>query len=222
MKPLFKSLLLVAGMAFSAVPACADAALVAQDWRTPGDAALTQDTGTGLLWLDLSGPGMPFGMSVAQVLPELGAGGDFAGFRYATEAEVLTLLAHAGLADLSGAWASANYPPVLDLQALVGVTRASFGETFGATATQGLNASYVLGVAVQQQSNPLSAVYQQARVLVVNDVSLDRTAFLGHWLVTPVPEPATATLLAAGLALLALAMGRRLRAGVGAPARREA
>jgi hypothetical protein len=66
-------------------------------------AALTSDPVTGNTWLGLkwtSGvsevtgvqPGTQSGMSIAQVLAELGPGGDFEGWRYATYAEVTSLL----------------------------------------------------------------------------------------------------------------------------------
>lgn len=170
--------------------------LLELDWQATGDGALTQDTVTGLLWLDL---GAAFNRSYNDVSTQFGAGGDFEGFRYASEQEVRTLFANAGIVDLSGNWNPLNYQAVLDLQTLIGITRSSFGESFGVTGDQGINSSYLLGIGVQQQSNPASSVYQQARVLVNSGITPDQTAFLGHWLVMPVPLPPALWLFCAGL-----------------------
>jgi hypothetical protein len=72
------------------------AALIDQDWQSPGDAQLLLDTSTGLLWLDHT-PTMD--ISYNDVTGALGTGGAFDGFRYATEAEVLHLWAEAGISD---------------------------------------------------------------------------------------------------------------------------
>ena len=57
------------------------AALVDQDWQSPGDAQLLLDTSTVLLWLDHT-PTMD--ISYNDVTGALGTGGTFDGFRYAT------------------------------------------------------------------------------------------------------------------------------------------
>lgn len=179
-----------------AISTVANGSLVELDWQAAGDGAITYDTATGLQWLDL---GASFNRSFDDVSTQLGAGGDFQGFRYATEAEVRVLFADAGIPDLSGSWSPANYQPVLYLQSLIGITRGSFGESFGATGDQGVNPSYLLGIGLQQQSNPASSVYQQARVLVNDTIATDQTAFLSHWLVKPVPVPSATWLFGAGL-----------------------
>ena len=181
---------------FCMIATSANGSLLGIDWQTAGDKALTQDTTTGLQWLDLSASS---NRSFSDVSTQLGVGGDFEGFRYASEVEVRTLFSNAGVPDLSGAWNLLNYQPVLDLQSLIGITRGSFGESFGATGDQGFNSSSVLGIGLQQQSNPSSSVYQQARVLVNNTIPLDQTAFLGHWLVRPVPVPSAVWLFGSGL-----------------------
>ena len=61
----------------------------------------TSDTATGLDWLDLtetSGPrdGEPRGFSADDVLGQLGAGGQFEGWRYANFVEVHQLMENAG------------------------------------------------------------------------------------------------------------------------------
>ena len=188
---------ILAAVVLCTTSAVADAALVVSDWQAAGDGAITFDTATGLQWLDLDAS---FNRSVTDVTAQLGAGGDFEGFRYASEMEVRTLFVDAGIPDLSGSWNSLNYLPVQNLQTLIGVTRASFGESFGATSDQGISPSYVLGIGLQQQSNPASSVYQQARVLTNSSIMLDQTSFLAHWLVRPVPLPSALWLFSSGLA----------------------
>jgi len=56
----------------SAVSSGASAGLLSMDWQTAGDNLLTQDTVSGLQWLDLTETyGSPFGT----VSAEFGAGG---------------------------------------------------------------------------------------------------------------------------------------------------
>jgi hypothetical protein len=96
------------------------AALVDQDWQSPGDAQLLLDTSTGLLWLDHT-PTMD--ISYNDVTGALGTGGTFDGFRYATEAEVLHLWAQAGISDTN--WEVANigeWEAVRDLANRLGTT----------------------------------------------------------------------------------------------------
>ena len=189
----FKSLL--GAVVLFTISTVANGSLVERDWQTVGDRALTYDTTTGLQWLDLTASS---GQSVNEVLAQLGAGGTYDGFQYASENEVRTLFSNAGIPDLSGEWNSLNYQPVLDLQTLIGVTRSSFGESFGATSDQGSSSLLVRAIGLQEQSNPLSSVFEQGRVFTTT-VDYDRTAFLGHWLIKPVPIPSAVWLFGSGL-----------------------
>ena len=54
-----------------------------------GQGALTRDTAQGLDFLDLEGT---FGRSFQDVSSQLGSDGEFAGFRYATAAEIINLV----------------------------------------------------------------------------------------------------------------------------------
>lgn len=65
-----------------------NAAFIDVDWQTPGDAAITFHTDTNLAWLDLS---VTASMSVNEVLTSLNPGGQFEGWRYATQEDVETL-----------------------------------------------------------------------------------------------------------------------------------
>jgi hypothetical protein len=70
----------------------AHASLVTADWKVGGDGLVALD-GSGLEWLDLS---ETIGKSFTDVSSELGVGGDFEGFTYATLAQVSSLFAFAG------------------------------------------------------------------------------------------------------------------------------
>jgi probable HAF family extracellular repeat protein len=180
---------------YCAISTMANSALVEMDWKTPGDKSITYDTATGLQWLDLTAS---FNRSVSDVASQLGVGGDYQGFQYATESEVRTLFSNADIPDLSGEWSPLNYQPVLDLQPLVGITRASFGESFGATGDQGTSPLDILGIGLQQQSNPASSVFEQARVSTNDSISIYQTAFLGHWLIKSVPNHSAVSFMPLG------------------------
>ena len=72
---------------------------------------LTIDTNTSLEWLDLT---LSLNMSMNEVLSELGAGGLFEGFRYATRAEIDVLWSNAGIAIPSYTRDDPDTPPLMD------------------------------------------------------------------------------------------------------------
>lgn len=98
----------------------ADAALINRDWQVAGDGLIVRDTNTHLEWLKLT---QTFGMSYTSVSDQLGSGGMFAGFRYATNTEVVDLFSDYFGISLSGFYGEA--PAVVD----AGVRTAS--ETLG-------------------------------------------------------------------------------------------
>ncbi|MBI4889564.1 MAG: hypothetical protein HY821_02995, partial [Acidobacteria bacterium] len=73
------------------------AALIEADWNVLGDKAILQDTSSGLEWLDLN---KTAGQSYSFVAANLGLGGLFSGFRYATPAELHGLFVNAGIPDI--------------------------------------------------------------------------------------------------------------------------
>lgn len=91
---ILSSALLILAFGFSSI---ANAVVVEIDWQTAGDNLITKDTISGLDWLDLTETN---GMSRDYVLTQLGAGGIYEGWRYASSAEVVTLWLNFGL-DLS-------------------------------------------------------------------------------------------------------------------------
>ncbi len=73
------------------------AALVSQD-SIYGPDSITLDTDTGLLWLDWS---QTIGLSFDEVSAQLGEGGLYSGFRFATNDEVNTLWLNGGIVDVT-------------------------------------------------------------------------------------------------------------------------
>ena len=102
--------------------------LLALSWQTsyaalvevPGDPTLTLDEETGLQWLDLTETD---NLSYDFVVSQLGLGGQFEGFRYATTAEVSTLYDHAGLVQGFNIAEGVNDAAINDLLALLGTTQ---------------------------------------------------------------------------------------------------
>ena len=70
------------------------ATLIARDWLTVNDAALTYDTATGLEWLDIT---VTAGFSYNEVSAELGTGGTYEGFEFASKQQVVDLFFAVGL-----------------------------------------------------------------------------------------------------------------------------
>ncbi len=110
-------------------PNQAGADLVSASDPVFGAGSLTIDTDTNLAWLDLT---FTDGKSFDDVSSQFGAGGDFEGFRYATENEVLTFFEHAGIPNVPGT-SSENFDPISALYTLVGTTDTDLA--LGLTAT---------------------------------------------------------------------------------------
>lgn len=218
----------------------AHATLVSMDDAVFGTGSLTRDSTTGFEWLDLTLTGARTYNDIVgnDGSNEFVAGGDFAGFRYATLTEVEQLWIAAGIAPSD---VYHEGPPA------TGTFQTNAGATFaGARALQDL-----IGYALTTANPP----FMNAGGWVSNAVALDRsgvgyasldtctvgTGFCGgssqpmtrahlspanaywetyqwqHWLLREsavegqVPEPTTLALLIAALALLARAQ-RRVRA----------
>lgn len=84
---------LAALVCLAALAPLASADLTSRDWASSGDGLLTFDSDSGLEWLDWQ---YTNNRSYADVSSQLGAGGEFEGFRYATEDEMRGLYEHAG------------------------------------------------------------------------------------------------------------------------------
>ena len=197
----------------------AHATLTEVDWQLAGDGLLTRDQATGLEWLDWS---HTFNRSYNDVSAKFSAGQEFAGFRYATEAELLTLY--------SG---SAGFPnvPVQDVTDAANIPAAvAFAALFGTTFLNGGRAVYDLVAAEPFTTNGIYGFGPAPYHIVTSyDFASGRLAprwlnlsdsgpgdFVGHALVR-VPEPSPISMLGTSLAAAGLLARRRRRGGPRAP-----
>src|SRR5262245_21225908 len=96
------------------LPGSVNMALLEKDWKTAGDKLLTLDNTTGLEWLDLT---QTAALTFNVVSAQLGPGGNFEGFRFATLSEVNGFLAASGLPPTN--WTPGNCPGDPSLNAAV-------------------------------------------------------------------------------------------------------
>jgi hypothetical protein len=209
-------------MFFFALPAIAHADLVDRGLQT-------YDSQSGLEWLDLS---QTRGLSFDAVCAQLGAGGSYAGYRYATTLEAQTLLGEFGLPIVSyttyatDIWA----PNLANFDALLGLNVGGLGPAYGFQAETGdlAGAGYHLllygsaasmNTALNADSDDAIAagdrlISRSAEVTVGYAASYsDRN--LSHFLVrkaepvTSVPEPGTYALMLVGLMGVGLVSRRK-------------
>lgn len=69
------------------LPNISFAIIVNVDWQSVNDNLITRDTSNGLDWLDL---GVTANRSYDDISSQLGAGGEFSGWRYATRSEIIS------------------------------------------------------------------------------------------------------------------------------------
>ena len=161
----------------------------------------TLDDATNLEWLDLT---ESTNRSFNDVSGEFGVGGDFAGFRHATTADITTL------------WTSQGFPPGFT-QLPAPASFANFLTLFGATS--GGAFPDIEGYFATTTGTGLGRLLQadgDGRFFALVDEGFDPTSFgtqTGNWLVrdavSAVPEPAPLGVLALGI--FGLAISRRYR-----------
>ena len=191
---LFASLLTVL-----ALPAEA-ASLISGDDAVFGVDSITVDPNTGLEWLDWT---VSTNRSYDDVSSQFGVGGDFEGWRHASQGEVIDLFSNAGITQFDNN--IADDPYVWDLAAKIGDTGTSSLGGIASLAMTDTILSVVSGTryimlldVAGVLSNP-----RTAWVSTHNGESYPSYSYMGHALVresqSSVPEPSTLALLAVGL-----------------------
>lgn len=184
------------------VPMIANAALVEVDWQITGDYLITRDTISGLDWLDLTETN---NMSRNYVLTQLGSGGQFDGWRYASSAETVALWANFGV-DLS----TTPLGPTSGLDPSIVIA----AETLGGILDEPSLPYWTLGLT--SDNNPMNTFhYARLGALYISDfnwtifsgvdgeyiATYDANEVTSHYLVqtSPVPVPAAVWLFGSGL-----------------------
>ena len=122
----------------------ASASLVLDDWNTLDDRLIVRDERTGLEWLNL---GLTTGLSFNQVNAQLGAGGSYQGFRFATLEEVESLYISA---DIFGSHSNlvgdeTEKQKVVNFIDMIGETERNSGSGYESAHATGLLADITSG-----------------------------------------------------------------------------
>lgn len=194
------------------------AALIERDWAAAGDRNVLLDAHTGLEWLKLS---VTANQSFNDVAENLGPGGVYDGFRFATEVEVLALWAGAGITHIEREWMqSGEHEAMKALVDLLGpTTMFEVGEFPVATHALGMIDAWPESSPDERWVMELTyapdglTTRTSARHYTWNVTAAD--IHYSSYLVREVPLPAAFWLLASGMSLLLLGGGRRGQSGVG-------
>ena len=188
----------------------------------------TRDTASGLEWLDLS---QTSGYSFNEVVSNFGAGGLFAGYRFATTVETQGILAQIGLPIV----AYTQYPngtlsaALAKFDALFGLNVAGLGPAYGFSAEVGdaipgyagyheVYYGFPMSLNTDLPLSEIDGAYGNllisTREVTVGYASAYKDHNLAHFLVrnvSAVPEPQAFALLLGGLLLTSAVVRRRSR-----------
>ncbi len=209
-----KALIVTAGLATGAAQATV---ISAGDDAVFGVGSLTIDAGQGLEFLDLT---LSTNRSFNDVSTQFGVGGDFAGFRYASRAEVVSLANNSGFLPSASVGANVNGNPgdqLSILSSLVGITFGNTSLNYSMGYTSDLYSSsqvYLVYLQDNIQSNMSDTVHASDQLIQFTTLTAQ---YYGSWLVRnavsipggSIPEPASFTLLAVGLAGVAFSKRKR-------------
>lgn len=203
---------LISSVAFLVLSVNANGAIISIDWQSTGDNLISRDTSSSLDWLDLTETN---NMTMLQVKSQLGSGGAFEGWRYATGTEVISLWSNFNI-DLSS-----NGP-----QSLVGVdANIILASNFlGNISCESNCSTYPYGTSgwIDEASPTTSYLYYTmgASIYQTSLSSYDRYGYSlsneafgsvsrGSYLVKPVPIPAALFLFSTGIIVLAATARRK-------------
>lgn len=201
----FKSILGTTCAFLAAVSFNANAIPTSADWKTAGDGLITYDANTELEWLDLT---VTTGLSYGSVLDQLGAGGAYDGFRFASLTEVQNILQSFGIPIYHGGFGgigSPIYEPIANMLTMMGDT---FSVPDGRVETGTLG---FFDKVATTTANWAGAYYQsvnQENIIVTDGIfdytfqDYDAIEYAGSYLVrnnVNVPEPSVAILITSGL-----------------------
>lgn len=184
----------------------AQADLYVESGQQFGPDSLIYDSRTGLTWLKLT---FSEGLSYSQTSADFQPGAQFAGFRYATADEVLSLFNSAGFGQGTLTQTDPGYSAAGALMSLIGMTAG--GETVGITGTLVNWGDTSLAELSYITFNPGTSVYYVVGTVGNTDYALNTSySSVGNWLVA-VPEPSICALIFAGGILVPGLRGRRVR-----------
>ncbi len=175
----------------------ANAVLIERDWRTANDSLLTYDPATNLEWLDVT---VTAGLSYNQVNDQLGSGGLYEGFTFASKQQILSLFSAVDLQEIPND-VSTEGDKIQTLLSFWGVTwDLGTGERteFLTANTTGLSPAEHWSGRVFWLDSGFTGV--SAEMYVYDDNFTG--AGIGSALVRVVPLPATGWLLASALLCL--------------------
>lgn len=198
----------------------AQASLISEASEFGAD-TITFDTQSGLEWLDLS---VTVGRPFSDIASQLSTGGEFAGFHYATVADVTNLFYHAGIPQIGspGQYGIDQFNAVNQLMGIVGgllqttdpagLCPSCYGwYSLGITSDVGDTGSgriySYLGVTNEP---PYGVIFGYANPAHGVQTENGNQVGMASWLVkAPVPEPETYWMLLCGLAVLSVTARKR-------------
>ncbi len=209
-----KNLCSIVMVAFlSLIAGSASAVLISKNDPLYGMGSLTVDSSTGLEWLDLS---VTDGMSFNEVSGQLGFGGTYSGFRFATPEEIFALFVEAQIPDINQPGDFGHIGTQANAQSALALVQL-MGPSYQVEVS-GVLLSEIAGFSSQHASINGFDLIQMPYVTVREGVGgqsfgevfttgswifpSNPYEGVGSWLVRPVPEPSIILLMCAGLLLV--------------------